>query len=149
MKIIFHKLYLFLAQEPSWRRASCTAGDGFLKISRNLVGGFLRIVSFYHPFLGKWSNLTSIFFRVESWNHQADILFRIQGLNFHDSIGDQLIGPIVGVYIHIIRVPSKGGTLNIGSWSPLAHMFFLFLSYILYIYIYLHIFTKIQHFTGT
>ena len=34
-----------------------------------------------------------------------------QGLNSHyfHIIGDKLINPIVGVYIHIIRIPIKGG----------------------------------------
>ena len=35
---------------------------------RNLGGGFEDVLFYFHPYLGKWSNLTNIF--QLGWNHQ-------------------------------------------------------------------------------
>ena len=59
------------SQEVSWSVVE-PCGNMILYVIIYLGAGNSKIFSMFIPILGKWSNLTSIFFQ-RGWNHQLDI----------------------------------------------------------------------------
>ena len=79
---VFPKLWLLLAVFVKVRRAEGWPGEASTK---NTAAIYLVVsnILYFHPYLGKWSNLPNIFRR--GWNHQLVIHESLPGLHQEDS----------------------------------------------------------------
>ena len=79
---VFPKLWLLLAVFVKVRRAEGWPGEASTK---NTAAIYLVVsnIFYFHPYLGKWSNLPNIFRR--GWNHQLVIHESLPGLHQEDS----------------------------------------------------------------
>ena len=91
-----------------------------------------QIFFYFHLYLGKWSSLTSIFFRwVETcWNHQVDRLFiykwssKVTMKLWHDNHEKKQVRS--GVFMlywsdsidNSLVFPNPPNTLSVGVWTP-------------------------------